>query len=595
MAAAAEKLAPPSQKNRLFVTVPGYDYSHYCYASYAKERRGGLRPVIPADERPKADLIHTTLWYERLQKPILFSTYIDCDHGRCLSKNLLHGKINVDKLRGRIVDELGEAAKFTRLVRSRSGRGIHVWIFFPGVPICEASKDTLDLIQKIQTALQMLLEDFGADPQASGLERWGTNWRNTARAIDDDIETWQNEVRKTQTRVLSFLYRALKSNPKTSGIFLKPLTRFYPDRRVSRKIAMFVAGNLKAMDSGEEIRIKAKDLLAALGISKNTLPELLSAPVGESTTRLRGVRIERDLERHGHYLVSATSEFPRVRHLAEALVSYNSKKARGSGRGSQTIMIFVPTAKPEAVADGDRNRAISHVYLKLKWHGCTVETAHRIVGRYISRMPGAASSCNAARYMDIGSNIFKNYTKHEGCRPGIAEDWLTALASNKLQSKKPSHCPKSPKGELVCSAPWAEKNPLPTAAGGSGRAGEENDPVMRSSIAPVVSIEEWKRRGNVRGVLRHLACSVDLKANPDQQNRSSGIVSRRIGAESKTPAPPVPLSRKVSELIMTDQRFSLEKKARLLEELIPLVLASPLSEAALETLRQLWPHASFGN
>ncbi|MDQ3231208.1 MAG: hypothetical protein M3Q07_05250 [Pseudobdellovibrionaceae bacterium] len=595
MAAAAEKLAPAFQKNRLFVTVPGYEYSHYCYASYAKNRRGGLRPVIPADERPKADLIHTTLWYERLHMAILFSTYIDCDHGRCLNKNLLHGKINVDKLRSRIVDELGEAAKFTRLVRSKSGRGIHVWIFFPGVPVSEASKDTLDLIQKIQSALQILLEDFGADPNASGLERWGTNWKNTARAIDDDIDTWQNEVRKTQTRVLSFLYRALKSNPKTLGIFLKPLTRFYPDQRVSRKMTMFVASNLKAIESGEDICIKAKDLLAALGISKNTLPELLSSPVGESTTRLRGVRIERDLERRGHYLVSATSEFSRVRHLAEAFVS-SSQKDRKSGKGGgQAIMIFVPTTKPEAVADGDRNRAISHVYLKLKWHGCKVETAHRIVCQYIARMRGAPSSTNAARYIDIGSNIYKRYTENDGCRPGIAEDWLTSLASNKRQSTKPSHCPKSPKGELVCSAPWAEKNPPPTAAGEGDRAGVKNDPVMRSSIAPVVSMEEWRRKGHVRGVLRHLARSVDIKASVDQQNKSSNVVSRRIGAESREPPSPVPLSRTVSDLIMTDRRFTKEKKAQLLEELMPLVLTLPLSDAALETLRHLWPHANFDN
>ena len=65
---AAVKIEPSATKNQLFNTLPGYEYSHYCYASYRKSKgkasAGGLRPVIAPEERPLADLIHTTLWYE---------------------------------------------------------------------------------------------------------------------------------------------------------------------------------------------------------------------------------------------------------------------------------------------------------------------------------------------------------------------------------------------------------------------------------------------------------------------------------------------------------------------------------------------------
>ena len=100
----------------------------------------------------------------------------------------MNGRIDVSKLRGRPRGRAWRRSKVHALVRSRSGRGVHVWIFFPGIPVIPSAKRGLDLVQVIQSALQKVLEDFGADPGATGIERWGANWRNSSRLIDEDIE-----------------------------------------------------------------------------------------------------------------------------------------------------------------------------------------------------------------------------------------------------------------------------------------------------------------------------------------------------------------------------------------------------------------------
>lgn len=584
------------KKPSFIVTLPGYNQAHHCYSSYVKDKYGRIkpRPVIASDEREHADLIHTAMWSAHSDIQLLFSGYIDCDHGRCLNKNLVKGKISAEKLRGRLVDELGSAAKYVKLVRSKSGRGIHAWYFFSAIPIDGKEYDVLDMARKVQKAMQMVLEDFGADPNASGLMRWGTNWKNSQRAIDDDIDEFQKSVRKAKTRVLRILLDALKVNPRTREVFEGPLKRFYPDARVNRKILEFVISNRAALERGEDLVMRTKDILPALGISKNTLPELLSSPVGTSTSSLRGIRLERDLERRGYYRVSATEELYRLRHLIQKTIEDKAKRKSRAGAAGQAIEIFVPTTRPESVLDGDRNRALSHVYLKLKWHGCELETAHRIVAAYVARMPEGSSSNNARRFKQLGINIYSRLKDNHGCKPGLAEDWLTSLASNSYRSKAVTSCPKSPKGELQCSAPRQEKKTPPTQLGQLGVEGVGNTAsVSGGTGGSVVSMDDWKRRGSVRGVVRNLARVMDLKSSPERSTKAERIVGRKLQSDTKSTDRKTPITKRVAELIMSDNRWDKFHKASMLEKLTPLIALGSLTQETLQLLRTLWPREPF--
>ncbi|MFW7382253.1 MAG: hypothetical protein ACOH5I_25880 [Oligoflexus sp.] len=474
MAEAALKLPVESAedtKNRLFVTFPDYRRSHRCYASFYQNSLGktDLRPVLPKDKRAEADLIHTTIWNEGTQQAICNSLYVDCDAHRCRSDLLLKGAVNEVKLRSFIDEELGESSRYLKLVRSRSGKGVHVWAFFPGFPIGEQSKDAMRLASKIQTALIKLLEAFGADPAAAGLERWGTNWTNPDRVIDKGISDWQEEVGKKKLPVLGSLYRSLKANDRTVEVFQTPLKRWYPDQRVSRKVTAFVAENLETLDRGADVVLSRKDLLSVLSVSKMTLPNLLSEPVGPSKTKLRGLMVMRDHELWGHYRVCAGEDFSRLRHLA---VSHKDEKASkqqlvAGAESGQTIVMFQPTAQPEKVFDGERNYAIAQLYLKLKWHGCPLETAQKIVSAYVSKMPEAPASRNASRHTKLGENVYKRLKGNFGCKPGIAEDWLFSLLQNPCSSRDTDNCIKTPKRELLCGPSLLPRDEAVPASSGS--------------------------------------------------------------------------------------------------------------------------------
>lgn len=563
-------------KNRLFITIPGYEKSHRCYANFYKNRHGKmvLRPAISREDRPEADLIHTTLWNEGSGLAVCNSSYIDCDSGRARPDVLLGGKINENKLRTRLDEIFGQASQYFKLVRSRSGKGIHVWFFFSGFPVLDGAKDTIELLKLIQTALIKLLEDFGADPNALGIERWGTNWRNPARMIDPDIIFHQAKVSRSKAPVIGELYKVLKNHPDTKPIFQKPLRRWYPDQRVSSKVTAFAADHLPVLDSGCSLILTRKELLSVLSISKNTLPELLSEPVGKSTTRLRGISIVKDLLRRGCYSIQADEDFPRLRHLAEAYAAERKaqKCPKQPGRAGQAIMIFEPTRRPESVTDGERNYCISQVYLKLKWHGCTLETAKRIVEAYVKRMPGRDNSSSVSRHSKKGENVYQRFNRNEGCKPGLAEDWLLLLASTKGSTKVSNPCPKSLK-ENYCAEPSRQKEKTPSPSphsqgpqmGGSPSGGAKAE-------APVVSLDAWRKKGSASTLVRNLAGALDLdSSSPKASYRSDAILSRRLHGKNLTPASTQPLSAQVSRLLRQDPRLSREQKAGVLAKASELI------------------------
>ena len=111
----------------------------------------------------------------------------------------------------------------------------------------------------------------------------------------------------------------------------------------------------------------------------------------------------RDLEQRGHYLVAQTSEWGRVATSLNQ-TSGGLKLATTRGTGDTN---FRADAQPEQVKDGERNYRISQVYLKLKWHGCTLATATRIVDSYVMRMPGADASSSVERHKEAGASIYR--------------------------------------------------------------------------------------------------------------------------------------------------------------------------------------------
>jgi hypothetical protein len=584
-------------KNRLFITFPGYQQSHFCYASFYRNKYGRvvLRPVLSKEDRPHAELIHTTLWNEGSQVATCYGSYIDCDAGRARGDKLLRGRISEEKLRQRLDELLGEASKYFRLVRSRSGKGIHVWFFFPGFKISEETEEMAGWLKNLQSALIHALEHFGADQNSTGIERWGMNWRNPKYAIDNDCDDLRASFSRNlgeKPDVLRAIYHALKDNLEVRHIVNRPLLKWYPDYRVSHKVTCLVADHFEDIVTGKDVVLKRKDLLSSLSISTKTLPFLLSEPVGPDNKDLKGIRIQKDLERYGYYRISAKDDLWRLQHMAENLIAERKASARKkkTERKGQAIMMFEPTKKPERVQDGERNYSISHVYLKLKWHGCTLETAQRIVDAYVSRIPGKPQSSTASRHKAKGRNIYKRFDNNIGCKPGIAEDWLLALSSNKGSSKASSNCSKSLK-ENYCAPPSGqkEKSPPPPQAFRSQGVGSEAPRRNEASEAKVVRMEDWLRKASASSVVRNLARTMDLKASASSSAASDAALSKRL--EGKSPAqtaPEVPLSTRLSKLIMNDERLTREQKAATLSRVSLLLAESRMADLAALSRKLGW-------
>jgi hypothetical protein len=596
MAAAEAKVEKPSillsdgkQKNKIVVTLPGNEKTHFAFSRFYKNKHGRIvmRPCVAEREHATADFISTTMFCPRINHMLCYGFAIDLDNHRCSQEYKVFEKICPDRVRRFLVEQLGEkAAQYCKLVRSRNKRGIHIWVFFPPFPMNGSARGAHELASKIQAALVELLAPFGADKRAIGLDRWASNWQNESIWLDTEIAEHRKQNSKGKVPVLSTLCEALKANGATVQHFVKPLTRFYPDSRVSEKVAEFVADHFAELSSNRDVVLTRAELLKAMPVSKTTLPSLLSSVVGPKNAELRGIVISKDLEVFGTYRVSADAEFWRVKHLAEQVLAIRAQRKpvkKKSGRASSTIMVFRPTPLPEDVLDGDRNDTLGLVAIKLKWSGIDAPIARRILAAYSARIPGAESSRNVDRQDSILESIYCEIThKTFGCRPEIAEAWLRELAKNPRSSATKSNCTKFPKGELQCPALGRPENLTQDFA--------KPDLQQTQAVGTASSVESekerWLQKATGKTLAKNLASLLSL-GKPEKPKGAIEGLARKLSVTAE-PQREIPLSKRISDRLIADPRFEGERKALLLERIVQLRATG--DEVGLQRLaKQLWP------
>jgi hypothetical protein len=594
--AAAEKVEKPAiflsdgkEKNKIVVTLPGNGKAHFAFARFYKNKHGRIvmRPCVAEREHASADFIRTTMFCPRINHLLCYGFAIDLDIHRCRKEFKVFEKICPNHVRKFLVDQLGEeAAQYCKLVRSRNKRGIHIWVFFPPFPLNGKARGAHELASKIQAALIELLAPFGADNGAAGLDRWASNWHNESIWLDPEIAEHRKQNSKGKVPVLSTLCKALKANAATVEHFVKPLTRFYPDSRVSEKVADLVADHLDTLASGGEVVLTRSQLLTAMPVSKTTLPSLLSSVVGPKNGELRGIVITKDVEVFGTYRVFADDEFWRVKHLAEKVLAIRAQRKpakKKSGRVSSTIMVFRPTPLPEDVSDGDRNNVLGLVAIKLKWSGIDAQVARRIIAAYGARIPGSESSKNVARLDDILDSIYCETThKTFGCRPEIAETWLRELAKNPRSSATKSNCTKSPKGELQCPALARPEELTQDFA----RTGLQPKQGAETASSVESEKERWLQKATGKTLTKNLASLLSLDKSEKPRGAVEGL-ARKLSVTAE-PQREITLSKRISDRLIADPRFTTDRKALLLEKLLQLRESG--DDVGLNRMaKQLWP------
>lgn len=446
------------------VTLPGCKKAHHVYLSFPRDAQGNPiktqpRPVLSVKERVDADLVSTCLWHPIESQLYLYSSCVDIDILGTSADNLDGlGRISEQRLKAVLSNNLPNTAPLFKLVRSTSGRGIHLWLFFPAFPLNSGNpryERQEAMVTKILLALKRLLTShgFGADFQAAGLHHLYANWRNPRLAIDRDIPFLQARIRrshdpehKVYSRILSLVYYELRDRDDMRDIFHRELRKLYRDQRIADKLLAFTLANHAALQRGDLLRFRCSELLRVLGVSKNSLPKLVAEVTADAPTL--GIRIERDLQAPGYYFIGRGKRFDAIKP-PEAARTVSRK-----GLKTNSIDVIEPLKRPEQVGDGERNYEVCKAALKLKLSGVEKSEASRIVSIYARRAIQDHDSMTLLRINEYVDNIYTNHPDNKGAIPGLAPKWLLSI--------KTSSYPKSLKGELKCADPGQTPQPAST-------------------------------------------------------------------------------------------------------------------------------------
>lgn len=434
-------------------TIQGTRKAHHVYCNFMRDLDGkpikhAVIPAVSRQRRASADLVSTCLWHPVQGQLYLYAVCIDIDKKDTLRELLTRkGSICAVRLRATLKHELPRSEPYIKLVKSTNGEGIHAWLFFPAFALDDPRNEKQRaMAHKITLALKHVLRGAGyaADENARGLHHLYANWRNPEKHIDKDIIIHQAAVRRATDKeytqynqVLSVAYYELAARPDCRDIFTKALDKPYRSHAgISRKIMTFIHANYDRLKSGESLSLRASELIEALGISKNTLPRLLAAPVGMQKAPTEGIVIERDLLKPGYYLVSRGYRFDSIRPQ----ILKSSHKPKRKGTFVQSIDVGEALKHPENVRDGERHHEAIKAILKLKLHGVEVDEAKRIMGIYSQRAIKDSESTTLKRINYFIDNAYAQFSDNKGKAFGIAPNWLLTITSTPY--------PKSLKGAL---------------------------------------------------------------------------------------------------------------------------------------------------
>ncbi|HYX36613.1 MAG TPA: hypothetical protein VE954_26180 [Oligoflexus sp.] len=382
--------------------------SHYQFALWSYE--DGKRIAVPvggvrSDKRAEYPLISTTIMNEGTRTETLIWLHFDLDFKRADKKWIRDGKMDWPTIGATLTEDVPMFLRYLAyVVRSSGGKGLSLVLAISPLELIDETGDVQKLAFKVQNMVIRILSynGMGADEGARGLKRLMPNMLRSDRVLDQ-AEFVQQMIQKRRPRVLQNLLYALRFHPALRSQNKQDRDDIlWPDTRVEKPLARLYADLLDSVGPWGTEQMRAREIMARYGISKNTVYKLLANPpkwLGVERLIAEGIRLTIRPDR---------SLTDRAYTLIETRTSSNRQLPR-----------IWTIESPENVRAGERNQWLVSLIVCCKKKGFGQVETRAALSRIITRVPGWQKSQSLTRGL---SSILRSLYHHRSSLKGTLPD-----------------------------------------------------------------------------------------------------------------------------------------------------------------------------
>ena len=459
--------------------------SHYQFKNwyYVDGKREGAEPVRPL-RRNNADLVNTCYLNLSTQTRTAYTIGFDIDAKRTQKKWLnAKGQVSWKLISDHLNEFYPEIAEFIfAVVRSTGNKGLAIFIAISPLELVEATAKAQNAARVLQQQIHTIFchDGIGSDAAAFGLDRDFCNWHNPARTVFLKKSILANvQKERKRTAVVSHLLQELKRIPfigyqkKRDQVGL-----IYHDARAEAKLAKLYLHMLEHFEQEGELSkaLRQYEIRNISGLSEPFIRKLMKGEL-----QLPWLRAKDCGDEGWDLCVSFTPD------LTKRALELEKDGAEGQIRAS--IDLSESIIRPSDVRDGERNKWVTRVALKLKHAGVGKERTEELLEYWVKQIPGYRISRTCRNFLSIVKSIYLNKRKYFGFREeSSVPSWLLHPGDKSYEQPKKSDSAtviKLQKGVVLPPTSRAEKtHPVCKEAVSSKGSSAARDSSILTTNAP---------------------------------------------------------------------------------------------------------------